>query len=61
MESMLNEVKKINRETKEFLNYLETYGNECAYTDRMIENIIQYSHELEKKYHQNENFDIKFD
>lgn len=62
MDSMVSEVKKIKSASQEFLNYMETYGNECAYTDRMVEDIIKYAKILEDKYKKNfGNFDIKFD
>lgn len=31
-----------------YLEYLEEYNNECAYTDRKIEKIIKLTKELEK-------------
>lgn len=59
MESMVTDIKKIHNKTQGFLNYLTTYGNECAYTDRMVEQIIDFAHELEEKY--NRNFNQKYD
>lgn len=39
-------IEKIINECKQYLNYLNNFGNECAYTDRMIENIIHYTIQL---------------
>lgn len=41
-------IKKIEDECKEFIKYEETFGNQCAYTDRMVENIIEFAGKLEK-------------
>lgn len=43
-------VKKINQISNNYLDYVEGVGNECAYTDRMIEAIIDEAKKLEKAY-----------
>lgn len=37
----------IHTKTKEFIDYVNQIGNQCAYTDRLIEDVIQQSKELE--------------
>ena len=37
----------IHTKTKEFIDYVNKIGNQCAYTDRLIEDVIQQSKELE--------------
>ena len=46
-------IKKLNKKTQIFLAYVNTTGNECAYSDRMVEDIIKYSKHLEKQYNKN--------
>lgn len=43
-------VKEINKYCKEYLGFVESIGNECAYTDRMVECIIKKAKELKNKY-----------
>ena len=43
-------VKEISELCKEYLGFVESVGNECAYTDRMIEEIINKANELKIKY-----------
>ncbi len=43
-------IKKINYECSSYLAYVSTL-NECAVTDRVIENVIELSKELEN-YHE---------
>ena len=45
-------IRKIEEECKEFIKYEETFGNQCAYTDRMVENIIDFSKQLENSYNE---------
>lgn len=40
---------------KSYLDYVELMGNECAFTDSIVENIIKKSSELKEKY--DEGFD----
>ena len=42
-------IKKIKQETEEFLNL----PNQCAYSDRIVENIIKYADELKTAYDNN--------
>lgn len=43
-------VKKINELCKEYIGFVESAGNECAYTDRIVEKIIERASELKEKY-----------
>lgn len=43
-------VKKINKYCNEYLGFVENVGNECAYTDRIVECIIEKAKELKNKY-----------
>lgn len=40
-------IASIHTKTKEFIDYVNQIGNQCAYTDRLIEDVIQQSKELE--------------
>ena len=42
-------IVRIEDESEEFLNYVNA-TNQCAYTDRMVENIIALAHKLEATY-----------
>ena len=43
-------VKEINKYCNEYLGFVESAGNECAYTDSAIECIIKKAKELKEKY-----------
>lgn len=43
-------VKEINKYCNEYLNFVENVGNECAYTDSIVECIIKKAKELKNKY-----------
>ena len=47
------EMKRLSTFTKEFNEFVDTFGNQCAYTDRMVEQIIETSKEIEKLYQDN--------
>lgn len=47
------EMKRLSSFTKEFNEFVDTFGNQCAYTDRMVEQIIEISKEIEKLYQDN--------
>jgi proline dehydrogenase len=49
-EQMKEIVKEINELCKEYLGFVESAGNECAYTDSIIEKIISKANELKTKY-----------
>lgn len=34
----------------EYFDYVKGYGNECAYTDSIVEKIIERASELKEKY-----------
>ena len=44
------EMKRLSSFIKEFNEFVGTFGNQCAYTDRMVEQIIEISKEIEKLY-----------
>lgn len=50
-------VEELNKDTQEYLDYI-TDLNECAFTDRKIENIIKKAKELDKYY--NDNFELDY-
>lgn len=35
---------------QEYLDYIKTFGNPCAYSDRIVEEIIEKAKKLEKDY-----------
>ena len=43
-------VKEINKYCNEYLGFVENVGNECAYTDSIVECIIKKANELKEKY-----------
>lgn len=43
-------VKEINELCKEYVGFVESAGNECAYTDSIVEKIIERASELKEKY-----------
>ena len=43
-------VKEISELCKEYLGFVESAGNECAYTDSIVEKIISKAKELKVKY-----------
>lgn len=47
------EMKRPSSFTKEFNEFVDTVGNQCAYTDRMVEQIIEISKEIAKLYQDN--------
>lgn len=47
---MYNSVKLIHKHCENYLNYVEGIGNECAYTDRIVEAIYEEAEVLHKKH-----------
>ena len=43
-------VKEIKNYCNEYLGFVESVGNECAYTDSIVECIIKKANELKEKY-----------
>jgi hypothetical protein len=43
-------VTEINELCKEYIGFVEGAGNECAYTDRLVERIIEKASELKERY-----------
>ena len=47
---MKNKILELNKLTTAWLTNVELYGNECASTDRLVENMIKTAKELEIEY-----------
>lgn len=47
---MKKKIKDLNYLVSHYLDYVNSYGNECAYTDRIVEEIIKTSKKIEKEY-----------
>ena len=47
---MIEIVQQIQILCEEYFNYVKGYGNECAYTDSIIEKIIKRASELKERY-----------
>ena len=47
---MKNKILELNRLAVAWLSNVELYGNECASTDRIIEDMIKTAKELEIEY-----------
>ena len=47
------EMKRLSDFTKEFNEFVDSIGNQCAYTDRIVEKIIEISEEIAKLYQDN--------
>lgn len=43
-------VKLLYKECEIFLEQVEALGNECAWTDRMLENILETADKIKKDY-----------
>jgi len=43
-------VKELQEYCAEYTNFIESFGNECAYTDRLVEKIINKAEDLKNKY-----------
>lgn len=43
-------VEKLVKKCEKFLSQVESLGNECAWTDRVIEQIIEEAEKIKKKY-----------
>lgn len=46
-------MKSIENNAKEFNEFVESIGNQCAYTDRMIEIVIELATDLKTLYEGN--------
>lgn len=53
----IKEVSMIKNCSLDYIQYIKKYGNDCAYSDRIIENILKYADNLRELYNQkfNEN------
>ena len=47
---MKDKMKELYKLTHSYLSYVSTTGNECAMTDRIVEETIKKAKELEKEY-----------
>lgn len=50
MQKYKTNVKILKDLCEDYLSYLDKYGNECAYTDRKLEDILGYAEEIKEKY-----------
>ena len=50
MVSFEKEIKEINKLCEEFLSKIKALENECAYTDRIVEEILEVAKKLQTKY-----------
>lgn len=46
-------IRDIDLYTKNFINFVDSTGNQCSYTDRMVESIVKKAVELKKLYKDN--------
>lgn len=44
------DVEEVKSVCQEYLDYLSAFGNPCAYSDRIIEEIIEKTKKLEQDY-----------
>lgn len=45
-----DDVKKLKEKCDIYLNEVNAIGNECAYTDRLLEDVLDVSQSLKTKY-----------
>lgn len=57
----IKEVSMIKNCSLDYMQYIKKYGNDCAYSDRMIETLLKYADNLKEIYNQrfNEKYDKK--
>lgn len=53
MKNYKKKVTKLYCLCRDFIDAVETCGNECAWTDRKLENILDYAEKLKKEYNKN--------
>jgi len=49
-ERLMQAVKRIKEQSEIWIDQVNSIGNQCAYTDRGLENILDLSKELDKIY-----------
>lgn len=47
---MKKSVKRIYKMCQDYLDFVECFGNECAYTNSIVEEIMKESENLKKAY-----------
>ena len=52
MKSYKNKVKELRNKCDEFLQQVNGLGNECAWTDRKLEAILDCAEELKEEYYE---------
>lgn len=63
----IKEVSMIKNCSLDYIQYIKKYGNDCAYSDRMIETLLKYADDLREKYNDkfndisNKNKNVKID
>ena len=50
MKSYKNKIKKLRNKCDEFLQQVNSIGNECAWTDRKLEDILEFASKIKKDY-----------
>lgn len=50
MKNYKNKIKELRNKCDEFLQQVNSIGNECAWTDRKLEDILDYASKIEKDY-----------
>lgn len=55
----IKEVSMIKNCSLDYIQYIKNYGNDCAYSDRMIETLLKYADNLKEVY--NQRFNEKYD
>lgn len=50
MKSYKNKIKELRNKCDEFLQRVNDLGNECAWTDRKLEDILAFASKIERDY-----------
>lgn len=51
MKSYKNKIKELRNKCDEFLQQVNSLGNECAWTDRKLEDILEFASKIKKDYY----------
>lgn len=51
MKSYKNKIKELRNKCDEFLQQVNSLGNECAWTDRKLEDILDCAEKLKEEYY----------
>ena len=50
MKNYKNKIKELRNKCDEFLQQVDSLGNECAWTDRKLEDILEFAEKLKREY-----------